>query len=252
MIRLEAEDSPEAASERAAVMAGRLPARYGTPWQQPFLARIEPLLRPGVRILDVGSGARPVIAQRQRPGDCHYAGMDVSGHELGRAEPGAYDDVLVADVCSPGLADIEGRFDLVVSWQVLEHVTSMRAALATQYRALVPGGRMIAMLSGAWAFYALAARVIPFRASTGLQRRLLGVEPADKFPTRYDGCTDRALRSLLRAGGWRRCEIVPLYKGAGYLRFSQHLQRAYLRYENWAERRPCPNLATHYLVDAQR
>jgi len=178
-----------------------------------------------------------------------YVGLDVSAEELGRAAADAYDEVLVGDICAK-LSSTEGRFDLVLSWQVLEHVSSMRAALATQHAALVPGGRMVAMLSGAWSLHALLARVIPYRVSNRLQARLLGIVPEDKFPTRYDSCTDRSLRRLLAEGGWNSWEVVPLYRAGNYLSFSRALQRMYIGYESWAARGPRVNLATHYILDA--
>jgi SAM-dependent methyltransferase len=200
-------------------------------------------------VLDVGSGARPAVVPQQRPADCYYVGLDVSAHELSRAGARAYDDVIVGDICRP-LPTSARSFDLVLSWQVLEHVASMPAALTAQHCALAPGGHMIAMLSGGWGFHSLAARVIPYRVSTALQARLLGQEPESKFRTRYDGCTDRALRQLLVQGGWSSWDIIPSYKAGGYLRFSRRLQSIYLVYENWTERTGRVNLATHYLVDA--
>ena len=226
-----------------------LPDRYKESWVAPFLARAAAGLGPGARILDVGSGARPAIARDQRPAGCVYVGLDISSEELKRAGADAYDEMLVGDICVE-LKPSAGRFDLVLSWQVLEHVASMRAALATQHAALVPGGRMVAMLSGAWSAQALAARGIPYRASTQLQQRLLGSAPEDKFPTRYDGCSDRSLRRLLADGGWAAWEVVPRYRAANYLSFFRPLQRVYVSYESWAARGPRANLATHYIVDA--
>ncbi len=242
-------DTAEAAAEREAVAAGRLPARYGEPWADAFLGRVARHLRPGMSILDVGSGARPTVPSDQRPAGCTYVGLDVSGDELERAGPGAYAQTVVGDISSE-LPELAGRFDLVLSWQVLEHVPSLSRALATQRAALVPGGQMVALLSGAFAIYALAARVIPYRISTPLQARLLSIVPEDKFPTHYDGCTDRRLQVLLREGGWSSWEIEPRYKAGGYLRFSRALQRTYLLYEDWAARGPRANLATHYILDA--
>ncbi len=242
-------ETDEAATERAEVHAGRLPPRYGLPWQAPFLDRVAAQLRPGIRVLDVGSGARPAVPPEQRPRGCHYVGMDISARELERAGPDAYDEIVVGDVCAP-IASLSNAFDLAVSWQVLEHVSSMRAALEHQRAALVPGGRMIAMLSGTWAIYALAARVIPHRTSLMLQTRLLGADPRDKFPARYDCCSYRGLRQKLTESGWASWEVVPYYKAGGYLRFSRPLLRSYLAYENWAERTGRANLATHYLVEA--
>lgn len=229
--------------------AGRLPRRYGEVWQAPFLTAVAARLHPGVSILDVGSGARPVIARQYRPPGCHYVGLDVSAHELTRAGAEAYDATVVGDVCAAPIPNLRG-FDLVLSWQVLEHVPSMRAALLNQHAALAPHGRMVAMFSGAWAVYALAARVIPHRVSIMLQTRLLGADARDKFPAHYDGCTDRAMRRLLRDTGWSSWVITPFYKAGAYVSFLRPLQWAYLSFENWAERGPRPNLATHYLVEA--
>jgi SAM-dependent methyltransferase len=226
-----------------------MPARYREPWKGFVLARAATAFRPGIRVLDVGSGARPAIPREQRPEGCVYVGLDISASELERAGADAYDELIVGDICS-GLASTISRFDLVLSWQVLEHVASMRAALATQHAALVPGGRMVGMLSGAWSIHALAARVIPYRLSTALQARLLNHVAEDKFPTSYDGCTDRALRRMLAQGAWRSWEVVPYYRSGNYLCFLPPLQRLYVAYESWAARRPHVNLATHYIVDA--
>ena len=242
-------DTPEAEASHSAPADQWLPARYREPWVDPFLARVHSALGPGARVLDVGSGARPAIPRELRPEGCHYVGLDVSAWELDRAGADAYDERLVGDICAR-LDSITGRFDLVLSWQVLEHVASMRAALATQHTALVPGGRMVAMLSGAWSIHALAARVIPYRVSTWLQMRLLGSPPEDKFPTRYDACTDRALRRLLAEGGWDSWEVVPRYRSGIYLSFSRPLQRGYVAYESWAAQAPRRSLATHYIIDA--
>lgn len=242
-------ETDEATTERAEVHAGRLPYRYGLQWQAPFLDRVAAQLRPGIRVLDVGSGARPAVPLEQRPSGCYYVGMDISARELERAGPDAYDEIVVGDICAP-IPSLSDAFDLVLSWQVLEHVSSMRAALENQRAALVPGGRMIAMLSGTWAIYALAARVIPHRTSLMLQTRLLGADPRDKFPARYDSCSYRGLRRRLTESGWASWEVVPYYKAGGYLRFSRLLLQSYLAYENWAERTGRANLATHYLLEA--
>lgn len=213
------------------------------------MAAVAGALHPGIRILDVGSGARPAITRDHRPEGCHYVGLDVSVHELRRAGSGAYDDTVVADICAPHTQVLD-RFDLVLSWQVLEHVPSMRAALEYQRAALASGGKMVAMLSGSWAAFALAARVIPHRLSTLLQARLIGADARDKFPAHYDGCTDSELRRLLSDTGWTSWEITPFYKAGPYLGFARPLQRAYFVYEDWAERSGRTNLATHYLLVA--
>lgn len=248
-VRLEPRDTPESARERAEVAQGVLPARYAEPWAAPFLGSIETTLPEATAILDVGSGASPAIGPTARPAGSEYVGLDISAAELGRAPAGSYDRTVVADVARR-LPDLEGAFDLVISWQVLEHVRPLKGVLDNLYAYLRPGGRMVAQLSNTFSIYALISRVVPHRLSSLAMQRLLGADPADKFPAHYDRCYYGALRRLL--DGWSDYEIIPRYKGGAYFRFSRVLLRTYLVYENWTYRNGHRNLATHYVVTAVR
>jgi SAM-dependent methyltransferase len=245
--RVEVPETEEGLRERGEVRRGRLPARYGEPWAAAFFDRASRALQPGVRVLDLGAGRRPTIPPAERPPHTHYVGMDVSGAELLAAEPGAYDDVVVGDVCTR-LPVLDSSFDLIVSWQVLEHVGSLDAALENLRTYLRPGGRLVALLSGRYAVYAILSRVIPYRIRTWAMRHLLGSPPETKFPTHYDRCYDSELERLLSR--FSDHEIVPRYKAGGYFRFFRPALRAYLLYENWICRRDMRNLATHYLIHA--
>jgi hypothetical protein len=60
------------------------------------------------------------------------------------------------------------------------------------------------------------------------------------------------MRELTAAlGRWTAAEVLPCYRGAGYLCAFPRLQALYLAYEGWA-RESHPNLATHYLVFAEK
>lgn len=229
------------------VRSGRLPARYGYRMQDVFLERLRPLLVPGVSILDVGAGRSPTLAPADRPADCRYLGLDISGAELDAAGPDAYDGAYVHDIVDPldGLTDL----DVIISWQVLEHVSSLPHALANLHRLLRPGGTLLAQLSGSFAAFALAARVIPHRLRVKAMARYLGHAEEQKFPTHFDHCHARALRRLL--SDWDSSELVPFYRGAPYFSFSRPLQRLYLGYENFIESRSVNDLATHYLIIAR-
>jgi SAM-dependent methyltransferase len=225
-----------------------LPPRYQEPWWERFLALLGPSLRPGVRILDVGSGRLPVLPPPARPAGARYVGLDVSGDELAAAPPASYDDAIVCDLTAWRPAPAE--FDLVVCWQVLEHVAPLAAALENLRACLRPGGRMVAHLSGGRSAYALLNRAVPPALSQWALHRLLGRRHESVFPARYDHCTQRGLQAMLAS--WSRAEVTPLYRGATYFRFSPALQRLYLRYEDQCLRRGWADLATHYRVDARR
>jgi SAM-dependent methyltransferase len=236
------------AEELPLVESGLLPDRYARQMQDEFFERARPLLVNGVAVLDVGAGRYPTIAPADRPDGCRYVGLDIEPEELEAAGPDSYDESIVADITTPLGRDEE--FDLVLSWQVLEHVTPLADAIENLRRSLRPGGTLLAQLTGSNAAFAAVGRLLPQRAKLWMTTRLLGHREEEKFPTRYDRSSHRALARMLEP--WSRFEIVPFYRGATYFRFSRPLTRAYLAYESAIERRRARNLATHYLVVAQR
>ena len=227
---------------------GDLPERYQRPSDHEFRARVAGALSSGARILDVGAGRHPTVAVADRPPGCHYVGLDVSRAELDQAPPGSYQDTVVADV-TQRVPALDGRFDLALSFQVLEHVKPLDVALENLRAVLRPGGRLIAQMSGSFALFALAGRVVPMR----LRSRVLvglGRHPEHIFPVHFHKCWYGALEKILEP--WQGAEVVPVHAGADYFRFSRHVQAAYVGYEEWAFRGDHGNLASYYVVDAVR
>lgn len=241
-------ESGAPAQELPLVRGGLLPERYAEPMQEELFRRVQPLLVPEVAILDVGAGRYPTLGPADRPSGCRYVGLDIESGELAAAAPGAYDESVVADITEPLHRD--GEFDVIVSWQVLEHVSPLTRAFENLRLSLRPGGTLLAQLTGSNAGFALLGRVMPHRARAWVATRLLGHKEEEKFPTRYDRSSQKALDRMLSA--WSEVEIVPFYRGAPYFGFFRPLQRAYLAYESAIERRGLENLATHYLVVAKR
>jgi len=221
--------------------------RYGEAWLEPFYLRLA--LFAGVTILDVGAGRRPSVPKELRPARCHYVALDPSPQELAASPQGSYDEVVIGDV-TDALPALAGRFDLVVSWQVLEHVRPMEKAVANLRTFLRPGGHLVAQVSGRYSAFAILNMASPHQVSTRAMQRLLGRAPETVFRAHYDHCTYSSLQRLLSQ--WRQVEIVPRYRGAGYFAFSRILQRAYLVYEDWVEAKQHRNLATHFLISAAK
>jgi SAM-dependent methyltransferase len=238
----------EPSQELPDVQAGRLPERYRLRMQDTLLERLTPLLVDGVRILDVGAGRSPTVAPADRPPGCIYVGLDLSAEELNAAPADAYDETIVHDISVP--LERAADFDVILSWQVLEHVPDLERAFHHLGALLRPGGTLLVQLSGSFAAFSLAARVMPHRLRVLAMARFLGHPEELKFPTRYDRCYDSAIRRMLTE--FASAEVVPFYRGAPYFGMSRPLQRAYLRYENVVARHDRRNLATHYLVCATR
>ncbi len=239
----------EAAAVSRRALRGDLPARYAEEWRAPFDARVAARLRPGMHVLDVGSGWKPSVPVSIRPADCRYVGLDVSLSELERAPAGSYDDVVIADA-RHRVAALEGRFDLVLSCQVLEHVRPLDEVVANLRSYLRPGGRLIAFFSGTFSVFALANRVLPRRVGVWTMERLLSRPSDTMFRAYYDRCWASAVERVF--ADWSEVEVVPRWHGAGYFAFSSALTALYVGYEEWARRSGFLNLAPYYLVDAVR
>jgi SAM-dependent methyltransferase len=224
-----------------------IPTRYERHPSEWFTDAIHAKLCPGMAILDIGSGRRPALASAHRPAGARYVGLDLSAAELARAPADAYDERIVADIAEP-VERLRGQFDLIVSWQVLEHVRDMERALHHARCYLRPGGSFVALLSGRYSVNGVLNAALPPAVSVWLMRCLLGRDPESVFPAYYDGCTHGDLRRLM--SDWTDAAIAPLYLGGSYFNFSLPLRDFYLAYESWACRTRRLDLATHYLVDA--
>jgi SAM-dependent methyltransferase len=94
----------------------------------------------GARILDFGCGGRPYERWFADAG-AHYRGADIdAGHEVAIRADGTLD-------CA------DGEYDLVVSFQVLEHVWDVATYLHEARRVLRRGGCLLLSTHGAWLYH---------------------------------------------------------------------------------------------------
>lgn len=230
------------------VESGNLPERYLQPWAARFDELLAPWLRPGMAVLDVGSGREPVLASQRRP-RLTYVGLDISRAELELAPPGAYDSVEIANITDhiPGL---RRQFDVVLSYQVLEHVAPLASAIENIADYLKPGGVFIAVFSGRYSPMAIINRLIPHLLAKPVNQVLLGRPPDSMFQVHYDRCHASAIRAML--ADWEWVDIEPRWEAANYFTFLKPVLKTYLAVENLLARGGWEDLATHYFLTAQR
>ena len=202
-------DANVRASRRVGLWASHVASRRGG--LSDFVHDLVPrLLRPGLRVLDVGGGASPTI-RPEVVGELGLwvVGLDVSAERLQQAPAGAYQDFIVGDVASVG---IPGRFDLVLSSALLEHVRDVEAAIANMAASLSENGVMAHFVPCRNAPFAIINRLLGNRLSRGV---LLGLHPERGqiagFPAYYDQCVASALRAICGRSGLEIVDLKPYY-----------------------------------------
>lgn len=230
-------------------LRGELPRRYAENGYLHYEHELRASLGEGVRILDVGAGAKPAIAVHERPTTATYVGLDSDAAQLAAAPAGSYDELVVTPA-ETFLPELAGCFDLAVSHFALEHVNSMERTLDNLHRYLRPSGRFLAILSGRYSVASLINRALPDRIASGLMQRIHDRAGGEVFPARYDAGTFAGICGIL-ARRWGSWEVSGIYAGARYFLPWRPLAAVYLAYEEWALLSERHNLAPYYLIDAR-
>lgn len=157
-----------------------------------FFSQIAALLRGDDVLLDFGAGRGEFVEndpsryrvwlQNFRGRCAHVDGCDPDPVVLQNPTLDA------AAVIEPGkpLPYDDGRFDLVVSRYVFEHVADPERTASELLRVLKPGGWICAMTPNKFGYVALASRLVPNRLhSRALSRVQPGRMEKDVFPTAY-------------------------------------------------------------------
>jgi SAM-dependent methyltransferase len=184
-------------------MLGGFTSRDGT---IEFYNRLNALLQPGFKVLDLGAGRGAWyyakipeykrILRNLKGKVAEYIGADVDTAVLGN--PTTDRNVLIKDGVLP-LGD--GEVDVVVCDWVLEHVLDVASFKREVERVLKPGGFFCARTPHSFSYVSLAARVIK---NSSHVKFLRWVQPnrgaQDAFPTAFRCNTLAAVAR--RFGGW--------------------------------------------------
>jgi SAM-dependent methyltransferase len=160
----------------------KLRGRNGDP-QQRVQQVIDDALNdiPAPRVLEAGCGSMTRIVL---PACCTIAGIDISARQLDRNT--TLNEKIQGDLQQyqwgpPG-------FDLIVCWDVIEHLEDPRSALQNLAAALNPGGTMVLAFPHFWSLKGLVTKFTPFKVHAwfyyllGDKRR---IEELDQFPTPF-------------------------------------------------------------------
>jgi SAM-dependent methyltransferase len=174
--------------------------------QQRLQASLDTLVgnRPGLRILEAGCGSATML---RLPPDAYVTGLDISQRQLDRNR--VLDEKILGDIQTHPLP--EAAFDLIICWDVLEHVPQPDRAVANLSRALRAGGLLLLAMPNARSIKGLLTKCTPHRFHLWMYRTvygqpLAGVDGRGPFPTYLR--SSMAPTALGRLAQTRGLEIV--------------------------------------------
>ncbi len=190
------------------------PSEHGAWDNKRFRELLLPIVRLEHRILDLGAGRGRVPEMNFRGLAREVVGIDPD--PCVRENP-FLDRAVVADDPRAPLPFDDASFDVVITCNVLEHVSDPAALFAEVRRVLRPGGWFISKTPNRGHYVALIASVTPHRFHEWVNERR-GRASADTYPTYYRANSRGAVRALAEGAGFA-VELATTWEGPpNYLR----------------------------------
>ncbi|MGL5362222.1 MAG: class I SAM-dependent methyltransferase [Bosea sp. (in: a-proteobacteria)] len=170
------------------------------------------------RFCEIGGGRNPLF----QPGQADRMGFemtvnDIAASELALAPKG------VRTACFDIAGDMSevdatpGRYDMMFSRMVFEHVHDVPRAWANIHSLLAPGGVALAFFPTLWAPVFALNHALPEKASRAILHALFPVRRDDgncpKFPAFYDSCRGdpRIMTPMLNKAGFSDVHLQPFW-----------------------------------------
>jgi ubiquinone/menaquinone biosynthesis C-methylase UbiE len=187
--------------DSAAAYEAYLVARFFGRWAKRLVAHAD--ITPGASVLDAGCGTGIVArtAAHAVP-DIEAVGLDLNDGMLAEARrQDSHGQVAWESGSLAAMPFDDGRFDVVLSQQVLQFVPERDKALAEMYRVLIPGGRLLIALLRDISFHS------SYEALAAVLDRHAGREAGDMMRSPFAGPEAATLRAELEQAGFGNVTI---------------------------------------------
>lgn len=234
--------------------AQKAPARDWESGMLGYVAELNALVAnyPDADVLELGGGRRPSFELQDMPPNLRsYTVNDISEDELSLLPPG-YDKACF-DVSGDASA-FQGRYDVVFSRFLAEHVPDGRAMHRNVHQVLKPGGVAFHLIPTLYATPFVINKLLPERLTA---KALEVFSPrrsvSPKFPAHYSACRGDtpAMRRLFNDIGYSRVEITNFY-GHFYYENIPVLREVQDWFAKMAEERQWPWASSYAYIKAYK
>jgi SAM-dependent methyltransferase len=162
-------------------------------------------------ILEAGCGS---LSHINIPSNAHVVGVDISQQQLDRNN--IVSEKILADLQNCRLP--EGSFDMIICWDVLEHLDTPSKALEVFFKSCKENGLIILAFPNLYSLKGLITKITPHIAHIWFYRYILGSKQAGKndaapFPTPFRlAMTHSAIRKFATSHNGA-IEFFVLYEG---------------------------------------
>lgn len=174
------------------------------------------------RLLEIGGGRDPAFAGAAKGAGLDLVVNDIDAGELARLPAGT--ETACFDVAGDlsRRPELAGRFDIVASRMVFEHIHDVAAAWRNVHRILRPGGVGLAFFPTLYAWPFLVNHLLPDDLARRIVETFFPARAAEGdnpvFPPVYDWCfgSETKLRRMLDPIGFSEIVVIPFW-GHHYL-----------------------------------
>ncbi len=202
-------------------------------------------------VLDIGAGKTwPFPVNLKQESNLYLVGFDIDDSEM--KENSLLDMRSCGDACS-SLSIEDGSVDLIMLRAAVEHLHDTAGCIRNCYRALRPGGKIIAAFANRYAPFAILNRLLPRRLTGFLLKHLVpGSDGELGFKAYYNRCSFTAFKADLLSSGFDVDDVYCSYFSSEYFKFffPLYLLSLCLDYARYFTR--APNLASHYCFIATK
>ena len=204
---------------------------------------IEKSLNSANSILEVGGIDRPLWYKNK---DLIYDGLDIEYKD--KCEE-IYDHFIVQSIEEP----VNGKYDLIISRTLLEHVPDNKKAFNSIYQALSEHGETIHYLPSKYHIYSLILRLVGNKGQRFLIKKLRPwAADVTGYPTFFNYCSPRQMRKLLAETGFKSIKITCFYHANDYFSFCFPLFLLVTLWENLCKKINLETFCAGFVVEAHK